>query len=44
MQASSERGQVETQLLAYVKRLERNYYDWRAVHLHLSRLQAAQSA
>jgi EAL domain-containing protein (putative c-di-GMP-specific phosphodiesterase class I) len=40
MQASSERGPVETQLLAYVKRLERNYYDWRAVHLHLSRLRA----
>ena len=40
MQASSERGPVETQLLAYVKRLERNYYDWRAVHLHLSQLKA----
>ena len=40
MQASSERGPVETQLLAYVKRLERNYFDWRAVHLHLSQLKA----
>ncbi|MCE3250388.1 MAG: uncharacterized protein K0R41_4213 [Geminicoccaceae bacterium] len=40
MQASSERGPVETQLLAYVRRLERNYFDWRAVHLHLSQLKA----
>jgi hypothetical protein len=40
MQASSERGQVGPELLAYVKRLERNYYDWRAVHLHLSGLKA----
>jgi len=40
MQASSEHGPAETQLLAYVKRLERNYYDWRAVHLHLSQLKA----
>ncbi len=38
MQASSERGQVGPELLAYVKGLERNYYDWRAVHLHLSGL------
>ncbi len=38
MQASSERGQTGDELLAYVKRLERNYYDWRAVHLHLSGL------
>jgi hypothetical protein len=37
MQAS-EREQVETQLLAFVRKLERNYYDWRAVHLHLSAL------
>ena len=41
MQASADRGQVETQLLAFVKRLERNYYDWRAVHLHLSRPEGA---
>ena len=40
MQASSEHGPAETQLLAYVKRLERNYFDWRAVHLHLSQLKA----
>jgi hypothetical protein len=40
MQASAERGQVAPELLAYVKRLERNYYDWRAVHLHLSGLKA----
>ena len=40
MQPSSDRGQVESQLLACVKRLERNYYDWRAVHLHLSQLKA----
>jgi hypothetical protein len=40
MQASSERGQVGPELLAYVKRLERNYYDWRAVHLRLSGLKA----
>ena len=32
----SEHDQVEPQLLAYVRQLERNYYDWRAVHLHLS--------
>jgi hypothetical protein len=35
MQAS-EHDQVEPQLLAYVRQLERNYYDWRVVHLHLS--------
>jgi hypothetical protein len=40
MQASSERGQSGPELLAYIKRLERNYYDWRAVHLHLSGLKA----
>ncbi len=40
MQASSERSQAGAELLAYVKRLERNYYDWRAVHLHLSGLKA----
>jgi hypothetical protein len=40
MQASAERGQVGSELLAYVKRLERNYYDWRAVHLQLSGLKA----
>lgn len=40
MQGLSERGEVESQLRAYVKRLERNYYEWRAVHLHLSRLKA----
>jgi hypothetical protein len=38
MQAPLEPGTVESQLLAYLKRLERNYYDWRAVHLHLSQL------
>ena len=37
MQAS-EHDQVETQLLAFVRKLERNYYDWRVVHLHLSGL------
>ena len=37
MQAS-EHDQVETQLLAFVRRLERNHDDWRAVHLHLSGL------
>jgi hypothetical protein len=37
MQAS-EHEQVETQLLAFVRRLERNYSDWHAVHLHLSGL------
>jgi hypothetical protein len=37
MQAS-EHEQVETQLLAFVRRLERNYFDWHAVHLHLSGL------
>jgi hypothetical protein len=35
MQAS-EHHTVESQLLAYVRQLERNYYEWRAVHLHLS--------
>jgi hypothetical protein len=35
MQAS-EHHDVESQLLAYVRQLERNYYDWRATHLHLS--------
>jgi hypothetical protein len=40
MQASAERGQVGPELLTYVKRLERNYFDWRAVHLHLSGLKA----
>ena len=40
MQASAERGQVGPELLAYVKRLERNYFDWRAVYLHLSGLKA----
>jgi hypothetical protein len=35
MQAS-ELPAVESQLLAYVRQLERNYYDWRATHLHLS--------
>jgi hypothetical protein len=40
MQATSERGQIGPELLAYVKRLERNYYEWRAVHLHLSGLKA----
>jgi hypothetical protein len=40
MQASAERGHVGPELLAYVKRLERNYFDWRAVHLHLSGLKA----
>ena len=40
MQPSSDRGPVESQLLACVKRLERNPYDWRAVHLHLSQLKA----
>jgi hypothetical protein len=40
MQASSEHGPAATQLLAYVRRLERNYFDWRAVHLHLSQLKA----
>ena len=38
MEAPVERDQVESQLLAYIKRLERNYYEWRAVHLHLSQL------
>ena len=38
MQASSERSQTGAELLVYVKRLERNYYEWRAVHLHLSGL------
>ena len=37
MQAS-EHEPVETQLLAFVRRLERNYFDWHAVHLHLSGL------
>jgi hypothetical protein len=37
MQAS-EHDQVETQLLAFVRKLERNNYDWRVVHLHLSGL------
>jgi hypothetical protein len=35
MQAS-EHEPVESQVLAYVRRLERNYFGWRAVHLHLS--------
>lgn len=38
METPVERDQVESQLLAYIKRLERNYYEWRAVHLHLSQL------
>jgi hypothetical protein len=40
MQASSAHGQVESQLLAHVKHLERNYFEWQVVHLHLSQLQA----
>jgi hypothetical protein len=39
MQAS-EHDQVESQLLRYVRQLERNYFGWRAVHLHLSCLKA----
>jgi hypothetical protein len=31
-----EHPTVESQLRAYVRQLERNYYDWRAAHLHLS--------
>lgn len=40
MQASSVRGQVEAQLLEYVKGLERERFDWQVIHLHLSQLQA----
>jgi hypothetical protein len=40
MQPSPDRGYVASQLLEYVKQLERNPYDWRAVHLHLSKLRA----
>jgi EAL domain-containing protein (putative c-di-GMP-specific phosphodiesterase class I) len=40
MQESSARGEVERQLLAHVKHLERNYFEWQVVHLHLSQLQA----
>ena len=40
MQPSPNQVEVEHQLLDYVKRLERNPYDWRAVHLHLSQLRA----
>jgi EAL domain-containing protein (putative c-di-GMP-specific phosphodiesterase class I) len=36
--ATGDGGTVEDQLLAHVKRLERNYYEWRVVHLHLSQL------
>lgn len=38
MQPPVEQGQVASELLAYVKRLERNFYGWRAIHLHLSQL------
>ena len=34
----SEHDQVETQLLSFVRKLERDYSDWRVVHLHLSGL------
>ncbi|MGH6944346.1 MAG: hypothetical protein ACREH6_09030 [Geminicoccaceae bacterium] len=38
MQGQSEGSRAESHLLDYVRRLERNYYGWRAVHLHLSKL------
>ncbi len=38
MQPPVEQGQVERELLAYIKGLERNFYGWRAIHLHLSQL------
>jgi EAL domain-containing protein (putative c-di-GMP-specific phosphodiesterase class I) len=38
--ASAEPGTAEAQLLAYLRRLEGNYNDWRAIHLHLSKLKA----
>ncbi len=40
MQPTADRRQVDRQLLDFVKQLERNYYEWRAVHLHLSQLRA----
>lgn len=40
MQASAGRGEVEAQLLDYVRQLERSFEGWRAVHVHLSRLKA----
>jgi len=38
MQPPSEVASVEQELLSYVRRLERNPYGWRAVHLNLSQL------
>jgi len=38
MQAPQEANQVHAQLIDFVRRLERNPYGWRAVHLHLSQL------
>jgi hypothetical protein len=40
MPASAGRGEVEAQLLDYVRQLERSFEGWRAVHVHLSRLKA----
>lgn len=38
MQAILEGREFDSDLLAFVGRLERNFYGWRAVHLHLSQL------
>lgn len=40
MQDASEGGGSASDLLAFVRRLERNFYGWRAVHLRLSQLKA----
>lgn len=41
MQSSIEGGVAIAQMLDLIRRLERNRYGWRVVHLHLSRLRAA---
>ncbi len=38
MQATLDGAHADSELLAFVRRLERNPYGWRAVHLHLSQL------
>jgi EAL domain-containing protein (putative c-di-GMP-specific phosphodiesterase class I) len=40
MHAPQEVDQVHAQLIDFVRRLERNPFGWRAVHLHLSQLKA----
>lgn len=41
MEQSKRQGEAEAALIAAVNRLERKGWEWRAVHLHLSRLRAS---